>query len=245
MEENDKEVVRTDPVIAAGMEYESARLDTLAMLAGTDAEAQIAACVRFVEAMQAMEAMPDRDRWLSLPAATQAHPRFRLEADTRRHGDFRRGPHLVDPLRAQAPGVSSSPSRCGPTSLCVIGRTRDLPVPMQRASAHARVSDHAGPSGHSRSRARPCCLPRSEPRRHPGQYFFRGSMAGLCAPLPTFRRHPRGCQRTARGRGGFAAPSPWRTCTPYSLPVSRRTQIKSKLLQIMRRAGVSKPCVWR
>src|SRR6201993_2756117 len=65
-------------------------------------------------------------------------------------------------------GDGSSPSRCGPRSRCVIGRTRDLPVPAQRASAHARVSDHAGPSGHSRSRARPCCLPRSETRRHPG-----------------------------------------------------------------------------
>ena len=115
---------------------------------------------------------------------------------------------------------------------CVIGRTRDLPVPEQRASAHARVSDHAGPSGHSRSRARPCCLPRSETRRHPGPHFFRGSMAGLCTPLPTLRRHPRGCQRTTRGRGGFATPSSWRTCTPYSLPVSRRTQIKFELIQI-------------
>ena len=47
-------------------------------------------------------------------------------------------------------GNSSSPSRCGPRSHCVIGRTRDLPVPEQGASAHARVSDHAGPSGHSR-----------------------------------------------------------------------------------------------
>src|SRR6266404_6741050 len=55
-------------------------------------------------------------------------------------------------------GDGSSPSRCGPTSLCVVGRTRDLPVPEQRASAHARVSDHAGPSGHSRSRARPCAF---------------------------------------------------------------------------------------
>ena len=27
-------------------------------------------------------------------------------------------------------------------------------------------------------------------------------MAGLCAPLPTLRRHPRGCPRTARGRCG-------------------------------------------
>jgi hypothetical protein len=80
----------------------------------------------------------------------------------------------------------SSSSRCGPTSLCVIGRTRDLPVPEQRASAHARVSDHAGPSGHSRSRARPCCLPRSETRRHPGSHFFRGSMAGLALPCRRF-----------------------------------------------------------
>ena len=120
---------------------------------------------------------------------------------------------------------------------CVIGRTRDLPVPEQRASAHARVSDHAGPSGHSRSRARPCCLPRSETRRHPGPHFFRGSMAGLCTPLPTLRRHPRGCQRTTRGRGGFATPSSWRTCTPYSLPVSRRTQIKFELIHSRTASG--------
>ena len=31
---------------------------------------------------------------------------------------------------------------------------------------------------------------------------FRGSMAGLCAPLPTLRRYPRGRRRTARGRCG-------------------------------------------
>jgi hypothetical protein len=129
-------------------------------------------------------------------------------------------------------GDSSSPSRCGPRSRGVIGRTRDLPVPEQGASAHAGFSDHAGPSGHSRSRTRPCCLPRPETRRHPGFHFFRGSMAGLCAPLPTLHCHPRGCQRTAWGRGGFATPSSWRTCTPYSLPVSRRTQIKFELLQI-------------
>ena len=83
-------------------------------------------------------------------------------------------------------GDGSSPSRCGPRSHCVIGRSRDLPVPAQRASAHARVSDHAGPSGHSRSRARPCRLPRSETRRHPGLDFFRASMAGLCAPCRRF-----------------------------------------------------------
>jgi hypothetical protein len=30
------------------------------------------------------------------------------------------------------------------------GQTRDLPIPAQRASTHARVSDHAGLGGHSR-----------------------------------------------------------------------------------------------
>ena len=42
----------------------------------------------------------------------------------------------------------------------------------------------------------------SERRRHPGSQRFRGSMAGLYAPLPTLRRRPRGRLRTARGRCG-------------------------------------------
>jgi hypothetical protein len=54
-----------DPVIAAALEYESVTLDALRALDGTDSEAQIAACVRFVDAMQAMDAMPDRDRGLT------------------------------------------------------------------------------------------------------------------------------------------------------------------------------------
>jgi hypothetical protein len=53
------------------------------------------------------------------------------------------------------------------------------------------------------------------PIRHPG-LGFRGSMAGLCPPLPTLRRRPRGRQRTARGRcrslllhrSGLAPPTP-------------------------------------
>src|SRR6516164_2973890 len=44
-------------------------------------------------------------------------------------------------------------------------------------------------------------------------------MAGLCSPLPTLRRRPRGRQRTARGRcrslllhrGGLAPPTPCRS----------------------------------
>src|SRR4051794_23762220 len=104
------------------------------------------------------------------------------------------------------------------------GQTRDLPVPAQRASTHARVLDHAGSGGGSRYRLRPCCLPGFRTRQHPGCSSFRGSMAGLCAPLPTLRRHPRECQRTARGRcgslllhrGGLSPPTPCRS--------SRRTE---------------------
>ena len=55
---------------------------------------------------------------------------------------------------------------------------------------------------------------------HAGLNFFRGSMAaGLYPPLPTLRRHPHECRRTARGRGGslrlprggLAPPTPCRS----------------------------------
>jgi len=65
---------------------------------------------------------------------------------------------------------------------------------------HARVFDHAGSMRGSRNRTPSCCLPQLLTRRHPETDFFHGSMAGLHAPLPTLRRHPRGYQRTARGR---------------------------------------------
>ena len=97
--------------------------------------------------------------------------------------------------------------------------TRDLPVPAQEASAHARVSDHAGPSGHSRV-SRPSVLPSdfrtaSAPRIRP----FRGSMAGLCSPLSTLRRRPRERLRMTRGQcgslllhcGGLAPPTSCRS----------------------------------
>ena len=48
------------------------------------------------------------------------------------------------------------------------GWARDLPVPGQRASAHARVSDRAELSEHSRCRVPPCLLPSGLKRRRPG-----------------------------------------------------------------------------
>jgi hypothetical protein len=47
-----------DPVIATALEYESAILDALQTLDGTDGEAQIAACLRFTDALAAMEPCP-------------------------------------------------------------------------------------------------------------------------------------------------------------------------------------------
>jgi hypothetical protein len=99
-------------------------------------------------------------------------------------------------------GYGSSPSRCGPARQRAGGRTWGLPVPAQGASAHASVYDHAGPSGRSRYRAHPCCLPSPERRRRPARGYFRGSMAGLCDPLSMLRRCPRGQLRMTRGRCG-------------------------------------------
>src|SRR5207253_639368 len=115
-------------------------------------------------------------------------------------------------------GYGSSPSRCGPERRTAAGQTWDLPVPVQGASAHARFFDHAGPFGPCDGASETCCLPRSKRRQHPG-IGFRGSMAGLCPPLPTLRRRPRGRQRTARGRcgslllhrSGLAPPTPCRS----------------------------------
>lgn len=67
---------------------------------------------------------------------------------------------------------------------------------------HARFSDHAGLAKCSRWRSWTCCLPLHRQCRHPKSVFYRGSMAGLHVPLPTLRRHPRGCLRTAWGRCG-------------------------------------------
>jgi hypothetical protein len=71
-------------------------------------------------------------------------------------------------------GYSSSPSRCGP-------------------AVSIRGPNPRSPG--SRAKSFPTCQG-LRPRRV-GQSCFRGSMAGLCAPLPTLRPHPHGCPRTA------------------------------------------------
>ena len=81
--------------------------------------------------------------------------------------------------------VVLSASRCGPLTL-FDGHRRDLPVPAQGASAHARVSDHAGPVGHSRWRTRPCCLPPWVRRRRPGPNPFAAQWLAYAIPYRRF-----------------------------------------------------------
>jgi hypothetical protein len=46
----------------------------------------------------------------------------------------------------------------------------------------------------------PCCLPRYQARWLPDRRTFRGSVAGLCAPLSTLRPHLHRCRRMTRGQ---------------------------------------------
>ena len=95
---------------------------------------------------------------------------------------------------------ASRPSRRGPCKTPQ-GRPRDIPVPEQEASAHARVYDDAGPTYVSRSRHRPYRLLQDGKHRRP-EVGFRRSMAGLRYPLSTLRFAPRGSPRMTRGRCG-------------------------------------------
>ena len=116
-------------------------------------------------------------------------------------------------------GYGSSPSRCGLCRQRAGSRTWGLPVPAHGACVHARFFDHAGSPKCLRWRSWTYCLPLHRQRRHPELVFYRGSMVGLHVPLPTLRRHPHGCPRTARGRcgslflhrSGLAPPTPCRS----------------------------------
>src|SRR6266567_4462582 len=134
-------------------------------------------------------------------------------------------------------GYGSSPSRYGPDRQRAGGRTWGLPVPAQGACVHARFFDHAGSPKCLRWRPWTYCLPLHRQRRHPESVFYRGSMAGLHVPLPTLRRHPHGCLRTARGRcgslllhrSGLPPPTPCRSPgAPTVMLGTSRLNLKSK-----------------
>jgi hypothetical protein len=101
------------------------------------------------------------------------------------------------------------------------GRSGDLPVPAQGASADARVSDHAGSSERSRQRTRRCCLPPFARRRHPGRTLSRLYGWPMHSPV---NASPWPSRTTGHDSGAdvdrysFIA----RDLHLYSLPVSRR-----------------------
>jgi hypothetical protein len=68
-----------DAVIIAVLEYETATLDALLLLKGTDGEAQRAACLRFARAVSKIDAMPTNDQVRGLTYLTA---RARIPADS-------------------------------------------------------------------------------------------------------------------------------------------------------------------
>ena len=122
-------------------------------------------------------------------------------------------------------GYGSSPSRCGPA----VSSRRSIPRPPGSRTRSVRTCQGLRPRrvGRTLAMTRPSVLPSAKlTSSAPRISIFRGSMAGLCAPLSTLRRDPRGCHAHDSGPMRIATPSSQGTCTPYSLPVSRRTNIQ-------------------
>jgi hypothetical protein len=134
-------------------------------------------------------------------------------------------------------GFGLRPSRRGPCKTPQ-GQSRDIPVPEQGASAHARVYDDAEPTYVSRPRHGPYCLLQDGKHRR-SEVGFRRSMAGLRYPLSTLRFAPHGSPRMTRGRCGSLrlhrrGLSPHTSCRSPGAPVhpnihERRRSTKSKL----------------
>ena len=100
------------------------------------------------------------------------------------------------------------------------GGEQALPGPDTRFTYVHGFFDTAEPGCPSPFRSSRCCLrPRLQPR-HFRSGSFRCSIACPYAPLPTLRRHPHGCPRTARGETWMVSPSFQRTFTAYLVPVS-------------------------
>ena len=126
-------------------------------------------------------------------------------------------------------GYGSSPSRCGPGCSVSIWPTERAPGSRTRSfctcqGLRPRRNDWALAISH------PFVLPSAQLTASAlGKTFFRGSMAGLCTPLPTLRRHPHGCLRTARGRcgslflhrSGLPPPTPCRSPGAPTVMLSR------------------------
>jgi hypothetical protein len=115
-------------------------------------------------------------------------------------------------------GYGSSPSRCGPVPY----RGWSDPRSPGSRTRNVRTCQVRRPRrlGGALTLAHSLVLPSAtHTASAPKTVFYRGSMAGLYVPLPTLRRHPHECLRTARGRcgslhlhrSGLAPPIPCRS----------------------------------
>jgi len=153
---------------------------------------------------------PDRRCWLFEPVFLSRPGIALATAGGVRSSRFRRDPFIrdvaSDPGRATVPSIAAPhvfPSAVATASAPATSRISWLNPTPQMITAYASPWSSPSPTQHS--------LP-SGRYPLPGPDFHRLDLASFA-------------WRTA-------TPSRWRTCTPYSLPVSRRTQIKCKLLQI-------------
>src|SRR6516225_6009780 len=81
-----------------------------------------------------------------------------------------------------SPSLSSSATASGLPDNVPATTGGDLPVPVQKASAHARVYDDVGSACVSRYQHRPCCLLSDGKHRHP-ELVSRRSIPRLRPPL--------------------------------------------------------------
>ena len=118
-------------------------------------------------------------------------------------------------------GFGSSPSRCGP-ELTDPGRRRDLPVPAQGAYAHAGVYDRPGRPSTRAGAPGHVAFHSKHSVGVPEVLFSRLNTQPMRTPV---NASPKPSRASAHDSGTvwFATPSLEETCTPYSLPVSRRT----------------------
>ena len=145
-------------------------------------------CVRAVVCWPAFSLVPP----LGSTCSSAAHAASFAGLTATMGGSDFSGPFIV--------GFGLRPSRRGPRKTPQ-GQPRDIPVPEQEASVHARFYDDAGPTRLSRSRNGPYCLLQDGKHRRP-EVDFRRSMAGLRYPLSTLRFAPHGSPRMTRGRCG-------------------------------------------
>src|SRR5207244_7183448 len=85
------------------------------------------------------------------------------------------------------------------------------------------------------------CLPMFERRRHPGLFFFHGSIAWPMRSPVNASPIPSRAPAHDSGSMWVATPSPWWTLTTYFLPVSRRTRTKEWTREEDEKPGIRFP----